>query len=256
KEFGDQLHGQDYLVYAYLQLCQDKEPRSVVNEIEAAQFDPDAFGGAYSRAASPARYMVERGDWAGAANLEVKPSKFPHVMAVTYFARAVGAARSGDTAAAKTDVAKLAEIRDKLREAKNNYWAGQVDVQEQAATAWILYADGKYDDALKAMSAAVDAEDKTEKAPVTPGPLAPARELYGFMLLDRGMAREALAAFEATMAKEPNRFNGYVGTAKAAQALGDTTKAKAAYEKMLALAAGSDSERPTLAAARAFVASN
>jgi tetratricopeptide (TPR) repeat protein len=255
-ELGDQLHGQDYLVYAYLQLGLDKDARGVVDEIEAAQFGPDAFAAAFSQAASPARYMVERGDWTGAANLEVKPSKFPHVMAVTHFARAVGAARSGNPAAAKVDAAKLAEIRDKLREAKNNYWAGQVDVQEQEASAWILYADGKYDDALKAMSAAVDAEDKTEKAPVTPGPLAPARELYGFMLLDRGMAKEALAAFEATMSKEPNRFNGYVGAAKAAQALGDTAKAKATYEKLVALAAGTDSERPTLAAARAFVASN
>ena len=256
KELGDQLHGQDYLVYAYLQLGLDKDARGVVDEIEAAQFGPDAFAAAFSQAAAPARYMVERGDWTSAANLEVKPSKFPHVMAVTHFARAVGAARSGNPAAAKVDAAKLAEIRDKLREAKNNYWAGQVDVQEQEASAWILYADGKYDDALKAMSAAVEAEDKTEKAPVTPGPLAPARELYGFMLLERGMAKEALAAFEATMSKEPNRFNGYVGAAKAAQALGDTAKAKATYEKLVALAAGTDSGRPTLAAARAFVASN
>jgi tetratricopeptide (TPR) repeat protein len=256
KELGDQLHGQDYLVYAYLQLCRDKEARAVVDEIEAARPDPDAFGGAFARAASPARYMVERGDWTGAANLEVRPSKFPHVMAITYFARAVGAARSGNSAAAKADAAKLAEIRDQLREAKNNYWAGQVDVQAQIANAWILYADGQYDDALKAMNAAADAEEQTEKSPVTPGPLAPARELYGFMLLDRGMAQEALAAFEATMAKEPNRFNGYLGAAKAAQALGDTVKAKAVYEKLVALAAGSDSERPTLAAARAFVASN
>jgi len=256
KELGDQLHGQDYLVYAYLQLGLDKDARGVVDEIEAAQFGPDAFAAAFSQAAAPARYMVERGDWTGAANLEVKPSKFPHVMAVTHFARAVGAARSGNPAAAKVDAAKLAEIRDKLREAKNNYWAGQVDVQEQEASAWILYADGKFDDALKAMSAAVDAEDKTEKAPVTPGPLAPARELYGFMLLERSMAKEALAAFEATMSKEPNRFNGYVGAAKAAQALGDTAKAKATYEKLVTLAAGTDSGRPTLAAARAFVASN
>jgi tetratricopeptide (TPR) repeat protein len=256
KELGDQLHGQDYLLYAYLQLCRDKEARAVVDEIEAARPDPDAFGGAFARAASPARYMVERGDWTGAANLEITPSKFPHVMAITYFARSMGAARSGNSAAAKADAAKLAEIRDQLREAKNNYWAGQVDVQQQTANAWILYADGQYDDALKAMNAAADAEEQTEKSPVTPGPLAPARELYGFMLLDRGMAQEALAAFEATMAKEPNRFNGYLGAAKAAQALGDTIKAKAAYEKLVALAAGSDSERPTLAAARAFVASN
>lgn len=256
KELGDQLHGEDYLVYAYLQLAQDKEALGVVNDVGAARPDPDAFAAAFSQAAAPARYMVERGDWNGAANLEVKPSKFPHAMAITHFARALGAARSGKTEAAKADAAKLAELRDKLRDAKNSYWADQVDVQEQIASAWVLYADGKYDEALKAMGAAVNAEDKTEKAPVTPGPLAPARELYGFMLLDRGMAKEALAVFEATMAKEPNRFNGYVGAAKAAQALGDTAKAKATYAKLVALAAEADSERPTLAAARSFVASN
>ena len=255
-ELGEQLHGQDYMVYAYLQLGQDKEARALVDQIEALQPDADASAAAFSQAASPARYAVERGDWVGAANLQVKPSKFPHVMAITYFARALGAARSGNPAAARADAAKLAEIRDKLREAKNDYWAGQVDVQEQVANAWILYADGKYDDALKAMSAAADAEDKTEKAPVTPGPLAPARELYGFMLLERGMAMEALTAFEATMAKEPNRFNGYVGAAKSAQTLGDTAMAKAMYERLVALAAGSSAERPPLAAARTFIASN
>ena len=143
-----------------------------------------------------------------------------------------------------------------LRDAKDGYWAGQVDVQQQVASAWVLYADGKQDEALKAMSAAVDAEDKTEKAPVTPGPLAPARELYGFMLLDRGMAKEAFAVFEATTAKEPNRFNGYVGLAKAEQAMGDGAKAKETYSKLVALAANSNSERPALTAARSFVASN
>src|SRR6202162_1829930 len=105
KELGDQLHGQDYLVYAYLQLCRDKEARAVVDEIEAARPDPDAFGGAFALAASPARYAVERGDWTGAAGLGVRPSKFPHVMAVTYFARAIGAARSGHPAAAEAEVA-------------------------------------------------------------------------------------------------------------------------------------------------------
>jgi tetratricopeptide (TPR) repeat protein len=256
KESGDQLHGQDYLVYAYLQLGQDAAARQVIDQIEATEPNPDVYAGAFAQAASPARYMVERGDWKGAANLEVKPSKFPQTMAITYFARALGAARSGDPSAARADVAKLSEIRDSLREAKSDYWATQADVEAQVANAWVLYADGKYDDALNAMSAAADAEDKTEKSPVTPGSLAPARELYGFMLLDRGMAKEALAAFEATQAKEPNRFNGYAGAAKAAQALGDTAKAKANYEKLLALASGSDTDRPTLAAARSFVASN
>ena len=256
QETGEQLHGEDYLVYAYLQLAQDGQARAVVDQIEALKPGADSFGGAFSRAAAPARYVMERGDWTGAANLDVKPSKFAQVMAITHFARAVGAARSGNPEAAKLDAARLVEIRDQLREAKNDYWAGQVDVQAQTANAWVLYAEGKYDDALKTMSAAVAAEDRTEKAPVTPGPLAPARELYGFMLLDRGMAKEALAAFEATMAKEPNRFNGYAGAGRAAEALGDTAKAKASYEKLVALASGSDSDRPALAAARTFLASN
>jgi tetratricopeptide (TPR) repeat protein len=256
KETGEQLHGEDYLVYAYLQLGRDREARGIIDEIETTKPNPDSFGGAFSRAASPARYVMERGDWNGAANLDVKPSKFPHVMAISHFARAIGAARSGNSAAAKADIAKLIEIRDQLREAKNDYWADQVDVQIQSARAWILYADGQYDAALKAMGAATEAEELTEKAPVTPGPLAPARELYGFMLLERGSAKEALAAFEATMAKEPNRFNGYIGAAKAAQTLGDTAKAKAMYEKLVALAASSDSDRPALAAARTFLASN
>jgi len=255
-ETGEQLHGEDYLVYAYLQLGQDREARGVIDQIEATSPSPDSFGGAFSRAAAPARYVMERFDWKGAAELEVKPTNFPQVMAITYFARAIGAARSGDPAGAKADAARLTEIRDQLRAARNDYWAGQVDVQAQTANAWILYADAKYDEALTAMSRAADAEDRTEKAPVTPGPLVPARELYGFMLLDRGMAKEALAAFEATQAKEPNRFNGYAGAAKAAEMLGDTPVAKANYEKVLALASGSDSDRPTLAAARAFVASN
>ena len=113
----------------------------------------------------------------------------------------------------------------------------------------MLHAEGKYDEALKAMSAAADAEDKTEKAAVTPGPLAPARELYGEMLLERGMAKEALAAFEATKAKEPNRFRGYAGAAKAAEKLGDSAAAKANYEKLIGLVGKPDSDRPEVKAA-------
>jgi tetratricopeptide (TPR) repeat protein len=175
-------------------------------------------------------------------------------MAITHFARALGAARSGKPEAAAADLAKLAELRDKLRAAKDGYWAGIVDIQWQAARAWQLDAEGKTDEALKLAAAAADAEDKTEKAPVTPGPLAPARELYAQMLLGRGKPEEALAQFEATKAKEPNRFNGYAGAALAADRLGDRAKAKANYEKLLALAG--DSARPEIAAARQYVASN
>ena len=247
----------DYMVYAYLQLAQDSKARDVVDEMNAITgVNPNVSPGPYALAASPARYMVERADWKGAAELPVRPTQFAHVQAMTHFARALGAARSGNPDAAKADIAKLAELRDKLREAKDAYWAEQVDIQRQVAAAWVLHAEGKYDDALKAMSAAADAEDKTEKHVITPGPLAPARELSGDMLLERGMAREALAAFEATKAKEPNRYHGYAGAAKAAEKLGDKAKAMENYQKLIALAASADSDRPELAVARKFVAGN
>ena len=161
----------------------------------------------------------------------MRPSQFAYVDAMTHFARALGAARSGKPDAAKADIAKLAELRDKLRAAKDAYWAEQVDIQWQVASAWVLYAEGKYDEALKAMSAAADAEDKTEKHPVTPGVLAPARELYGAMLLERGMAKEALAAFEATLKKEPHRLGATIGAAKAAEKVGRHRQGAAALRR-------------------------
>jgi tetratricopeptide (TPR) repeat protein len=175
-------------------------------------------------------------------------------VAITHFARALGAARSGRPDAAKLDIAKLAELRDKLREAKDAYWAEQVDIQHQVASAWMLLAEGKSEDALKAMSAAADAEDKTEKAPVTPGPIAPARELYGAMLLERGMTKDALTAFEATLKKEPHRLGATIGAAKAADAMGDVGKARQHYAEAVALAETADPGRPEIAAARAFMA--
>ena len=257
KEASNQLHGQDYMVYAHLQLGQDKSARTVIDEMTASQnIGPSAFASQFALAASPARYVVERGDWSGAAQLQVRPGPFNQTMAITHFARALGAARSGKPDTANAEIAKLAELRDKLREAKDTYWSEIVDIQRQVASAWMLAAEGKHDEALKVMSAAADAEDKTEKAPVTPGPLAPARELYGVMLLERGMAKEAFAAFEATKAKEPNRFHGYAGAAHAAERLGDKTKAKENYQHLIALTAAADSERPEIAAARKFVAAN
>jgi tetratricopeptide (TPR) repeat protein len=257
KSVGNYLHAQDYMVYAHLQLGQDKQARAVMDEMmKEVEFKATLSGADYALAASPARYAVERGDWNGASQLSVRPSTFGYVMAMSHFARALGAARAGKPDAAKADIQKLVELRDKLRDAKDTYWSEIVDIQRQVAAAWVLHAEGKYDDALKALRAAADAEDKTEKHAVTPGPLAPARELYGYMLLDRGMAKEALAAFEATKTKEPNRFHGFAGAAQAAEKLGDKATAKANYDKLLALTAGADGERPELAAARAFVASN
>jgi tetratricopeptide (TPR) repeat protein len=244
------------MVYAYLQLGQDKNARAVIDDmvVQAANVRPDERGSSFALAASPARYTVERGDWQGAAELEVKPSNFAFITAITHFARALGAARSGKPEAAKADIARLAELRDKLRDAKDTYWAEQVDIQRRVASAWLLYAQGQYDEALKTMAAAADAEDKTEKSPVTPGPLAPARELYGAMLLERGMARDALAAYEATLMKEPHRLGATLGAAKAAEALGDAAAARSHYAGAVALTEGADPVRPDIAAARGFVA--
>jgi tetratricopeptide (TPR) repeat protein len=257
KEPIDQLHAMDYLVYAYLQLGQDDKARSIVDEMKTvAGVNPNAFAGLYALAASPARYMIERGDWKGAAELQPPSTPLAHVQAMTYFARALGEARTGHPDLGRADLAKLIELRDKLREAKDAYWSEQVDIQAQIANAWVLFAEGKYDDALKAMSAAAEAEDRTEKHPVTPGVPEPARELYGVMLLDRGMAREALAAFEATTRKEPNRLNAFLGAAKAAAALGDKDKATIYYQRLAALANSGDANRPDLAAARDYLAKN
>jgi tetratricopeptide (TPR) repeat protein len=173
---------------------------------------------------------------------------------MTHFARAFGAARSGKPDVAKADIAKLAELREKLREAKDAYWAEQVDIQRQVATAWVLYAEGNYDDALKAMSAAADVEDKTEKHPVTPGVPTPARELYGTMLVERGMAKEALAAFEATLKKEPNRLGATLGAGAAAEKWGDSAKARQHYAAAVALTENADPVRSQVAHAREFVA--
>ena len=257
KDFDEQMHAMDYMVYAYLQQAQDNKARSVMQEISGVTgFNPNVLIGPYALAASSARYALERNDWKAAAASDVRPTKFPHVDAITHFARALGAARSGNPTAARADVARLAELRDQLQQAKDTYWAGQVDIQRQIASAWILYADGEYDEALKAMSAAADAEDKTEKHVVTPGVPKAARELYGVMQLDRGMAREALASFETMLKKEPNRLGATVGAAKAAEQAGDAAKARGYYGKVVALTEGADPVRPEIAAARAFMSAH
>jgi hypothetical protein len=253
-DYHDQLHAMDYEVYAYLQLGQDKDAKAVLDQMtKVTGFTETFLVGPYGLAVSPARYALDRGDWKAAAALEVRPSPLPQVQAVTYFARALGAARSGNPEAAKSDIAKLDELRDKLR-AKDAYWTEQVDIQQKVASAWVLNAEGKHDDALKAMSAAADSEDKTEKHPVTPGAPIPARELYGVMLLDRGNATDALAAFEATLKKEPNRLGAYVGAAQAAAKSGNAAKAKEYYGKIVAIAAEADTTRSEVADARAFLA--
>ncbi len=162
--------------------------------------------------------------------LEPHPSKFPYTEAITYFARALGAARSGDLAAADKGVQELARIVDTLKTAKDNYWATEVEVQRLSAAAWSAQAKGNRDEGLTLMRSAADMEDKSEKAAVTPGRLVPARELLGEMLLEMDQPAEALQAFETSEKHDPNRFRGLCGAAKAAALAGEQAKAKSYYE--------------------------
>ncbi len=255
KELHDQLHAMDYLVYAHLQLGQDQKAKAVLEQMKAVSgYTETFFVGPFAVAASPARYAVERGAWAEAAVLEVKPNPAPHVVAMTHYARALGAARTGDAATARAEISKLDDLHKALLDKKDAYWSGQVDIQRQVATAWVLQAEGKLSEALQILATAADAEDKTDKHPVTPGPLAPAREQYANLLLEHGQAKEALAEFESVLKKEPNRLLTYVGGARAAAKAADQPKAQRYHAKVVELAAAADTVRPEVAEARAFVA--
>jgi tetratricopeptide (TPR) repeat protein len=259
---GEALHAMDYQVYAYLQMAQDHAAKQVVDRAPAliAGFDPKAIGGAappmaayFASVAIGARYALERGAWKEAAQLPVPQKGMPSTIAIVHFARALGAARSGNPAAAKPDLDQLEVMRGRLVEQKDPYWAEQVDIQRRVAGAWVALAEGRKDEALTMLRAAADAEDATDKATVTPGPLAPARELLGEMLLENGNAKEALVAFESTMKKEPGRFRGAYGAGRAAEAAGDRANAKRFYKTLLAIAQSADTERPEIQHARKFI---
>jgi tetratricopeptide (TPR) repeat protein len=260
KNHFDQLHAMDYLTYAYLQGAQDVEAKRVLDEARAIRkVVPEHFVTGYALAAIPARYALERGHWAEAASLAASPAdfpwdRFPQDEAITVFVRALGAARSGDPARARQDVDRLMVLRDALTAAKQGYWAEEVDIQRRVASAWLARAEGKNQEALQLLRAAADAEDRTEKHPVTPGPIVPARELLGEMLLELNQPALALKEFEASMAKEPNRFRGLYGAAKAAALSGDREKARAHYGKLLALCSHADADRTELKEAKSFLA--
>jgi tetratricopeptide (TPR) repeat protein len=257
----DELHATDYLIYAYLQTGQDAAAgQQVKSAVEIfSRFDPSvAITGAgppsaayFARAAIPARYCLERQAWADAAKLEPLPSPFPYADAITYFARGLGAAHLRDRPAAQAAIESLARSRDKLIQMKEGYWANQVEIQRQVVSAWLTFADGNSPEALAAMRKAADLEDKTEKSAVTPGPLAPARELLGQLLLESKQPSDALKEFEATLVKEPNRFRSVYGAAEAAKMAGDPAAAQTYFTKLLKVAEHADQPgRPELAEAR------
>ncbi len=254
-EIDQAYHASDYSVYAYLQLARDGDARREMEEALKVTGTNPAQAIPYSIAAMPARYAMERGAWREAMQLQPQPTKFLFTDAITYFARALGAARSGDTAAAEKDAEELARLHQALQDAKNNYWATEVEIQRLAVAGWIALAQGKPDDALKFMRAAADLEDKNEKHIVTPGRIVPARELLGEMLLELKQPALALKEFEASQVREPNRFRGYYGAARAAAQSGDAAKARANYATLLELAAKGDA-RPELQQAKTWLARN
>jgi hypothetical protein len=252
----DQLHALDYLEYAYLQEGRDGDAKRVLDEVTAAQkFDLPNFAAAYALAAVPARYTLERRDWSGAAALTVSPAdfpwdKYPYAEALVHFARAIGGARGANLAPARDGLTRLTEIKKDLVDAKDTFWATQVEIQRLAAEGWIARAEGRGDDARRLLRAAADLEDTTDKHPVTPGSVLPARELLADLLLELGEPKAALHEYETSLTTAPGRFNSLAGGVRAAEKAGDAKKAAALFAQLQSLSAKADGSRPELAALR------
>jgi len=246
---AEELHASDYEIYAYLQTGQDQAARRIVNSLPeiATRFDPKAVisgaggpsVGYFALAAIPARYTLERQEWKQAVQLALRETPFPYTEAMTWFARGLGAARLGQAAANESATA-LQQIRERLLKANENYWARQVEIQEVAVGAWAALAAGKKEEALRQMRLAAELEDGTEKSAVTPGPLAPARELLGEMLLEMNEPAQALEQFEATLKKEPGRFRALNGAAHAAQLSANHEASQKYFRELLKVCSHAD----------------
>jgi tetratricopeptide (TPR) repeat protein len=252
-------HALDYLAYAYLQRAEDLKAKQVLDTLKRHRGVFQAHvASAYTFAAVPARFILERQDWASAASLEPRMpgnypwDRFPAMEAITHFARVLGAARSGNGQAAGRALEKLSGLRDRARET-SKYWANQVEIQRLSAMAWLTYQEGDLNEALDTMRRAAGMEAKTEKHPVTPGEILPARELLGDMLLDMGRHEEAQAEYEAALKRSANRFNSLYGAGRAAELAGDKEKATVYYQRLVDLASRADTERLRLQHARRFL---
>jgi hypothetical protein len=239
--WDEELHGLDYLVYAYLQRGQDslaREQRDYLATMDTVY--PLNFKVAYAFAAIPARYMLERRDWAGAAALRVRPAGFPWKdypwqEAIVHFARGLGAAHTGRLDSAAVELAALGRIHDRLIAEKDAYKAGQVLIQRKAVESWMALRAGRVREAVAAMLVAADLEDSTEKHPVTPCEMIPARELLGDLLLAVGRPGEALRQYEADLRGHPRRFNGMYGAGLAAWKTGDKEKARGYFRELMGM---------------------
>ena len=245
----DALHAMDYLEYAYLQTGRDAKAREVVEGVaQATSFDAPSFAAGYALAAVPARYALERRAWKDAAALTAQPAsfpweKYPYAEAIVHFARAVGGARAGDLETARQALASLTAIQAALQGQKGFDWASQVEIQRRAAAGWLARAEKKDDEALALMRSAADLEDSTDKHPVTPGSILPAREQLADLLAELGQPAAALSEYETSLRSAPARLNSYAGAAQAAERAGEKAKAKTFRDRLVALCGGSVPDR-------------
>ena len=261
---SERLHAMDYLVYGYLQTGQDAAAERVLADLNAIQrADPPIFSVAYAATAIPARLLLERRRWKDAASLELPNnvrelaplSDFRWGEAHIHFARAVGAARAGDAAGARAEVAKLIEIEQAMAVPPGSYdWRTQVSVERQIAEAWLTHLEDRDEEALRIMRAAADLDDASEKHPVTPGAVLPAREQLGELLLELGRSGEALAQFEASLQRAPGRLAGLYGAARSARLAGDTVRAKQYFARIVENTSKSEGQRAEVQEARVFSA--
>jgi tetratricopeptide (TPR) repeat protein len=257
--WDEQVHAMDYLAYAYLQGAQDKKAKEICDELNRIQkVSSEELKMAYPMAAIPARYALERRRWTDAAALsagwrDFPWDRFPAAESIVHFARGLGAARTSDIAGARHELKMIEAIPARLAQANEADWATTTEVARREVAAWVARAEGKNDEAVRLLRAAADLEDSTEKQPVTPGPVLPARELLADLLLDLGRPGEALKEFEATLRNAPNRFNSLFGAARAAELSGDQEKAGRFYAQLVTACARADSDRPELTAAKRFL---
>jgi len=261
KMHRDVYHALDYLTYASLQLGQDAQAGKWVKFVESNQtFNEQTRQIAYAAAVIPARYALERGEWAKAAQLALRPgsptfdwSPFPEGEAVNAYARGLGAARSGNAAAAKAEVARIGKLREAMVAQKKDYWIEQADIQVDTIKAWIARAEGRNEEALKLMRSAADREDKTEEHVMMPGRVIPVREMLGELLLELKRPIAALAAFEESQQGDPRRFRNIYGAGRAAELAGKRDKARANYSQLLQQVGTKAAARPEIEHAKAYV---
>jgi len=258
--YDEGMHSIDYLMYALLQTAQDEEARQLLDRLQAIEkAHLENFKVAFTYAASPARYALERRQWIEASQLTLLSSDFPWqdfgwARSIHHFARGIGAARSDQLDLATQELELIEEIAATLPAATSPYFREEVFVHADAVSSWIFLGEGDTARALRLAERAADREDAVDKHPVTPGEVLPARELFADMLLRLERPDDALEQYQTVLAGSPNRANALLGAARAAAGAGDTAAAAGYYTVLLDQAASGDSSRDGLQEAREYIA--